>query len=148
MRKALFLLLAVVSLASLVACNDYETYGDKKEKERKAIREFLADSSFVVISESQFHQQGDVTDVAKRQFVYMDNSGVYMQIVHQGCGKPLQDGENSDLLVRFVEVGLIDSTAIYNDVNPPPRSAPAAAGTSTTATPRPCHRDSSSPCPT
>ena len=118
MRKALFLLLAVVSLASLVACNDYETYGDKKEKERKAIREFLADSSFVVISESQFHQQGDVTDVAKRQFVYMDNSGVYMQIVHQGCGKPLQDGENSDLLVRFVEVGLIDSTAIYNDVNP------------------------------
>ena len=89
MRKALFLLLALVSLSSLVACNDYETYGDKKEKERKAIREFLADSSFVVISESQFHQQGDVTDVAKRQFVYMDNSGVYMQIVHQGCGKPL-----------------------------------------------------------
>ena len=118
MRKALFLLLAVVSLASLVACNDYETYGDKKEKERKAIREFLADSSFVVISESQFHQQGDVTDVAKRQFVYMDNSGVYMQIVHQGCGTPLQDGENSDLLVRFVEIGLIDSSAVYNDVNP------------------------------
>ena len=118
MKKLMIALVAVLGLVQLAACNDYETYGDKKEKERKAIREFLADSSFVVISESQFHQQGDVTDVAKREFVYMDNSGVYMQIVHQGCGTPLQDGETSDLLVRFLEIGLIDSSAVYNDVNP------------------------------
>lgn len=118
MRKVILALLAFCSLASFVACNDYETYGDKKEKERKAIRQFLADSSFVVISESQFHAAGNVTNVANKEFVYLDNTGVYMQIVDKGCGTPLQDGENSDLLVRFVEIGLLDSTAVYNDANP------------------------------
>ena len=118
MRKAIIAMLAVCSLFTLVACNDYETYGDKKDKERKAIRQFLADSSFVVINESEFHAKGDMTDVSKREFVYLNNSGVYMQIVHKGCGTPLQDGENSDLLVRFVEVCLLDTTVFYNDVNP------------------------------
>ena len=119
MRKAIIALFAVFSLATLfTSCNDYETYGDKKEKERKAIRQFIADSSFVVITEKQFHANGDVTDVNKREFVYMDNSGVYMQIVHKGCGTPLQDGENSDLLMRFLEICLLDSTAVYNDSNP------------------------------
>ena len=102
----------------LVSCNDYETYGDKKEKERKAIRRILADSSFVVISESKFHEQGDVTNVANREFVYLDNSGVYMQIMYKGCGTPLKDGENSDLLMRFLEMSLLDSAAVYNDANP------------------------------
>ncbi len=118
MSRIVIALLVACCLGSLTACNDYETYGDKKEKERKAIRQFLADSSFVVISESQFHANGDVTDVAKREFVYMDNSGVYMQIVNKGCGTPLQDGENSDLLMRFLEICLLDSVSIYNDVNP------------------------------
>ncbi len=118
MKKLMIAILTVCCLTSMVACNDYETYGDKKDKERKAIRQFLADSSFVVITESQFHANGDVTDVDKREFVYMDNSGVYMQIVHKGCGTPIQDGENSDLLVRFLEICLLDTTVRYNDVNP------------------------------
>lgn len=119
MRKAIVALLAICCLAPLLtSCNDYETYGEKKDKERKAIRQFLADSSFVVITESQFHANGNMTDVNKREFVYMDNSGIYMQIVHKGCGTPLQDGENSDLLVRFLEVCLMDTTVFYNDSNP------------------------------
>lgn len=118
MRKATIVLLSLCCLTYLWSCNDYETYGDKKEKERKAIRQFLADSSFVVITESQFHANGDVTDVSKREFVYMDNSGVYMQIMEKGCGTPLQDGENSDLLVRFVEICLLDTFAFFNDANP------------------------------
>ena len=112
------LLLAMGCLFQLTSCNDYETYGDKKEKERKAIRQFLADSAFTVISEKQFHEQGDVTDVSKRQFVYLDNNGVYMQIVNQGCGTPLRDGETSDLLVRFLEICLLDSSVVYNDTHP------------------------------
>ncbi|MGX8697297.1 MAG: DUF4827 domain-containing protein [Prevotella sp.] len=118
MRKATIVLMSLCCLASIWSCNDYETYGDKKDKERKAIRQFLADSSFVVISESQFHANGDVTDVSKREFVYMDNSGVYMQIMEKGCGTPLQDGENCDLLVRFLEISLIDTLVFYNDANP------------------------------
>ena len=119
MKKVILPLLSLCCMAVLLAsCNNYETYGDKKEKERKAIRQFLADSAFTVITEKTFHEQGDVTDVKKREFVYLDNSGVYMQIVNKGCGTPIQDGENSDLLMRFVEVCLLDSTALYNDVNP------------------------------
>ena len=105
-------------LGVLTSCNDYETYGDKKEKERKAIRQLLSDSAFVVISEQQFHEQGNTTDVSKREFVYLDNNGVYMQIVYKGCGTPLQDGETSDLLVRFFERCLLDSTYVYNITNP------------------------------
>ena len=41
-----------------------------------------------------------------------------MQIVSKGCGTPLRDGENAELLMRFLEIGLIDTTAVYNDVNP------------------------------
>jgi hypothetical protein len=118
MRKTLFFIMTLLAVVLFASCNNYETYGDKKEKERNAIRQFLADSSFVVISETQFHNQGDMTDVSKREFVYMDNSGVYMQIVNKGCGTPLADGENSDLLMRFVEICLLDSAALYNDANP------------------------------
>ena len=118
MRKTIIALLAVCCLLPLVSCNDYETYGDKKEKERKAIRQFIADSTITVISETQFHAQGDVTDLTKNEFVYLDNTGVYMQIVEKGCGTPLRDGENSDLIMRFLEISILDSTALYNDTSP------------------------------
>lgn len=115
MRNVIIAFMSVLCLASMIACNDYETYGDKKEKERKAIRKFIADSSIVVISESQFHANNDVTDLEKNEFVYLDNQGVYMQIVRKGNGRPLQDGENCDLLVRFLELCLLDTVALYND---------------------------------
>lgn len=114
----MLILMSVICLTSIVACNDYETYGEKKDKEREAIKQFIADSNIVVISESKFHEQGDMTNLEKNEYVYLDNSGVYMQIVHKGCGTPLQDGENSDLIVRFVEICLLDSIALYNDTYP------------------------------
>jgi len=118
MKKILIALLSFCCLTSFVACNDYETYGDKKEKERKAIRHFISDSLITVISETQFHNQGDVTDITQNEFVYLDNTGVYMQIVEKGCGTPLRDGENSDLLMRFVEINILDTTIVYNTLSP------------------------------
>ena len=118
MKHIIYSLLALLSLTALTSCNDYETYGDKKEKERKAIKQFIADRGITVITEQKFHEQGNVTDTARNEYVYLDNSGVYMQIYHKGCGTPLQDGENSDLLIRFVEISLLDSTALYNDTSP------------------------------
>ncbi|MDE5784027.1 MAG: DUF4827 domain-containing protein [Prevotella sp.] len=115
MRKAIIALLAFGCILSFVACNDYETYGDQKEKERNAIHQFIKDSSIVVISESDFHAKGDITDVSKNEFVYLNNSGVYMQIVRKGVGKPIQDGERTTLLVRFFEMCLMDSAVITND---------------------------------
>lgn len=96
--------------AVLSSCNDYETYGDKKEKERNAIAKFISDSSIVVISEDQFNQQGYTTNIARNEFVKLDKSGVYMQIVREGCGTKLQDGENTRLVCRFSEFDILEDT--------------------------------------
>ena len=66
MKKVLFIFIAIAAVLS--SCNDYETYGDKKEKERNAIAKFISDSSIVVISEDQFKQQGMTTNVSKNEF--------------------------------------------------------------------------------
>jgi len=118
MKQFITTILSLLCLLVFTACNDYETYGDKKEKERKAIREFISREGINVISETQFKENGNVTDTTRNEFVYLNNTGVYMQIVHQGCGTPIKDGEVNDLLIRFVEVNLIDSSAVYNDVSP------------------------------
>ena len=72
MKKLLLICLAAIAVLS--SCNDYETYGDKKEKERNAISKFISDSSIVVISEDQFVTQGYVTNVGpKIEYFYFDN---------------------------------------------------------------------------
>jgi hypothetical protein len=92
------------------SCNDYETYGDKKEKERNAISKFIADSSFTVISEEEFVKNGYKTDLSRREFVKLDKSGVYMQIEREGCGTMLQDGESTQLVCRFEEYDIMNDT--------------------------------------
>lgn len=101
-------LLPLFAASMLAACDDYETYGDKKEKERDAISAFINDSSIVVISESQFHEQGDSTSVEKNEYVYLNNSGVYMQIVRRGCGSPLEENKAVNILCRYVEYDILD----------------------------------------
>ena len=98
MKKVLFIMIAFIAV--LTACNDYETYGDLKEKERNAISKFIADSSITVISEDQFIQQGQTTNLERNEFVKLDKSGVYMQIIRKGCGTELQDGESTHLVCR------------------------------------------------
>jgi hypothetical protein len=118
MKRLFIALTTLCCLAIFVACDNYETYGEKKEKERDAISEFISDSSIVVISEETFHAHGDVTDTAKNEFVYLNNSGVYMQIVHKGCGSPIRDGERTTLIMRFYERCIMDNTQIGNDTSP------------------------------
>ena len=118
MRKLLFALAALCCISTFVACNDYETYGEKKDKERDAISQFISDSSIVVISEAQFHAQGDSTDVSKNEFVYLNNNGVYMQIVHKGCGEPIPDNKSTTLIMRFYELNIMDNTQVTNENSP------------------------------
>ena len=110
-------LLVVSTLMMLTACNHYETYGEKKDKERDAIQRLIADSAFTVISQAQFEAQGNTTDVSKKEFVYLNNTGVYMQIVRPGCGSPVQEGKNT-LLMRFLEINIMENTYINNDTSP------------------------------
>ena len=108
MKKILYFMIALAAVLS--SCNDYETYGDKKEKERNAIAKFISDSSIVVISEDQFNQQNYTTNLTRNEFVKLDKSGVYMQIVREGCGTILQDGESAKLVCRFSEFSILDDT--------------------------------------
>ena len=113
MKKLLCIL--TVLAAVLSSCNDYETYGDKKEKERNAIAKFISDSSIVVISEDQFKQQGMTTNVSKNEFVKFDKNGVYMQIVRFGCGDDIKNGETLTLDCRYTEYDILnDSLMTYN----------------------------------
>jgi hypothetical protein len=112
MRKTIFALIALAGFLTM-ACSDYETYGELKEKERDAIDQFINDSSFVIIDEDQFHAQGDLT-VGDKQFVYLRKSGVYMQIVRPGCGEKIKDGETLSILCRFMEKSIKDTTSLFN----------------------------------
>ena len=116
MKKLLLICLAAIAVLS--SCNDYETYGDKKEKERNAISKFISDSSIVVISEDQFVLQGYVTNLNRNEFVKLDKSGVYMQIVRPGCGEKLQVGETANVCCRFEEFSIEgDTVTLFNNIS-------------------------------
>ena len=116
MNKIIYTLLFVFGLIGLSSCNDYETYADMKEKEQNAISDFIARESINVIDEATFKNQGETTDTARNEFVYMSRTGVYMQIVRKGCGSPLEDKKSASILCRFMEKNLLtDSVLIRND---------------------------------
>ena len=113
MRKSFIAIVVLAALLVVHACTDYETYGDKKKQERASISQFISDSAFVIITESQFQNQGNMTN-GDKEFVLLNKSGVYMQIVRKGCGDPIKDGERVGLLCRFFEMNIQDTTGMTN----------------------------------
>jgi hypothetical protein len=119
MKKFFHILAPLIVLVLFSACNDYETYSDQKEKERNAVRRFIEQEGINEISESVFKQNGNVTDTAKNEYVYLNNSGVYMQIVRKGSGQPLQNGENTSLYIRFREMSIFDTAYVITNYEDP-----------------------------
>ena len=119
MRKIIYGFFVLMSVLCIQSCDDYETYGEKKEAERDAIAEFISDSTINVITEAQFDAQGQTTDVSKNEFVYLGKSGVYMQIVRKGCGEPLEEDRQVNVLCRYSEYNIIDKVyQTRNDYSP------------------------------
>ena len=115
MKRILFIMIAIAAV--LTSCNDYETYGEKKEKERNAISEYISKNNITVISEDKFKEQGEQTNVEKNEFVRLDKNGVYMQIVRSGVGKPLEDKARATIVCRFTEFDILaDSVTWSNNV--------------------------------
>ena len=115
MTKTVFILLALVLSVVFVSCSKYETYGEKKEKERNAISAYIRENGVNVITESQFSEQGNTTDVSKNEYVYLSRSGVYLQIVREGCGNELEEGKLVGILCRFEEFNILsDSVQLSN----------------------------------
>ena len=120
MKKTILMLTAAFCLmGSLVSCDNYETYADKKEKERDAISDFIRYKKIKTIDESKFTENGYATDTTTNEFVYMNNTGVYMQIVRIGCGEPLRNDENATLKVRFFEQNLLDTAYCVTNIRDP-----------------------------
>ena len=116
MRRQFFPIVLLATLLGLASCQKYETYGDRKAKERDAISRFIAEEDIKVISEAEFKARGEVTDIEDNEFVKLDRTGVYMQIVRKGCGNKIEENKVVNLLCRFMEVNILaDSILACND---------------------------------
>lgn len=117
MKKLAFAFITILALVILASCDDTETYAEQRDRENSAISQFIRDTSITVITESEFRENGYKTDVSNNEYVLMQNSGVYMQIVREGCGEPIQDGETTTVLCRFTERNILtDSIQLTNDI--------------------------------
>ena len=117
MRKLAYFMMLVIGVVTIISCNYDETYAEQKERERNAIAKFVSDSAIHVISEEEFANKGYTTDVSKNEFVLFESKGVYMQIVRNGCGEKIKDGETATVLCRFTEKNILtDSIQLSNDI--------------------------------
>ena len=128
-------LLFLFAVGLFCSCDDEETYADRREKENQQIQNFLntgvsltdtnSDTYSInvpgginVISESDFAAKGYTTDASRNEYVLFNSSGVYMQIMRKGPGKPLAEGETATVLVRYTEYDIasayIRSTNVLN----------------------------------
>ena len=115
MKKLLLFFIAILGLSfAFQACDNTKTYAELLEEEDDAIADFIKDSNIVVISQSQFHAQDSMTDVAKNEYVQLA-SGVYMQIVDKGSGDSIVN--NDEVLVRFTEFSLLDDTLTLSNID-------------------------------
>lgn len=129
--------LAAVSLAltgfALQSCDDGDSYGERRERERQTIRSFVSNGTLVkayesddtllyvppikTISEAQFEAQDSTTNVAENEYVLFMSSGVYMQIVRKGVGEKIKNGETATVLARYTEVNLQNDTIQTSNEN-------------------------------
>lgn len=115
MKKTLFALVSLAVMMLSTSCNHTETYADQIEKENNAIKKFIVDKGIKVISETEFAQKGYTTDVSKNEYVLINSSGVYIQIIRKGCGEKIKNGETAKVLCRFIEKNIMtDSTSLNN----------------------------------
>lgn len=105
MKKLIFLLIAFVAV--MASCSDSETYADQKKRERSAINRYISEHGIEVLSEAEFKANGCKTDTSKHEFVYLDNSNVYMQIIREGCGSKIENGQTATVLCRYQEYNML-----------------------------------------
>lgn len=113
-------MIAFAAVFSFAACNDSETYKDKRDRELDSISSFLRKENIKVISEDEFTRRWNdnqrLTDTAKNnnEWVLFNSNGIYMQVIDQGCGDYIKKGETADVLVRFDEYNLSYAAEMSN----------------------------------
>lgn len=133
MNKIKFLLFAFAATLAFSSCQDYETYAEKKEAERDAIKSYMTKISAKVISEDEFKAKGCVTDTAAHEWVLLDKSSVYMQVINKGTfydqdilenegrkvelDKRMKPGQTSTILCRFTETNLFTGNITCTNID-------------------------------
>jgi hypothetical protein len=114
--KFKWLLLPLLALF-FVACDDEVSYSDMKERETRAVKEFIRSEGINVISFNDFIKNDSTTDVENNEYVIIDD--VYMQIVRNPKGvegaRQLSEG-NNDVMARFIEYNISEADTILGNV--------------------------------
>ena len=115
--KFKWLLLPLLALF-FVACDDEVSYSDMKERETRAVKEFIRSEGINVISFNDFIKNDSTTDVENNEYVIIDD--VYMQIVRNPKGvegaRQMRDGETLNVMARFVEYNISEADTILGNV--------------------------------
>lgn len=127
MKKLLLSIIAIAALVTFAACDHNETYADQRNRELDSINAFLRNENVKVIKESEFEQRfearkaGDKTikltdtDPNNNEYVLFESNGIYMQVIHDGCGNYIAKGETKNVLCRFTEYCLANRAKICDD---------------------------------
>jgi hypothetical protein len=115
--------IAGMLLPAFCSCEDEDTYAEMRKTEGAQISNFLNFGTKVVdeetgditlevkapikvITESEFYANDTTTNVAENEYVLLAGSGVYMQIVREGTGERLQNGESATVICRHIEFNI------------------------------------------
>lgn len=126
-KYGLGLLLLLVWGITFSSCDDDDSYADRRERERSQISAFLQNGVQVkaensdmyildvpgninVISEQEFYANDSMTNVSRNEYVYFENTGVYMQIIRKGAGEKLGEGQSATIINRYIEYNIATDT--------------------------------------
>lgn len=127
MKKLLLSIIAIAALVTFAACDHNETYADQRNRELDSINAFLRNGNVKVIKESEFEQRfearkaGDKTikltdtDPNNNEYVLFESNGIYMQVIHDGCGNYIAKGKTQNVLCRYTEYCLANRAKICDD---------------------------------
>lgn len=116
MKKPIFISLMALFAVGLCSCEDYETYAEQKEKEKRHIYDFIDEQGIEVIDKETFEANGQVTDTAKNEFVLFEDKGVYMQIVRKGEGEMMADGDRTVFMARYLEYNISSGDTVSGNL--------------------------------
>ena len=127
MKKLLLSIISIAALVTFAACDHNETYADQRNRELDSINAFLRNENVKVIKESEFEQRfearkaGDKTikltdtDPNNNEYVLFESNGIYMQVIHDGCGNYIAKGKTQNVLCRYTEYCLANRAKICDD---------------------------------
>lgn len=113
MKKLIGCIFAICSLVIIFSsCDDTESYADKLKKEKRNIRDFIAQNDIEVID--TYPENNKFED---NQFFYDNTEGIYIQVVDTGNGlRAKNTGALSKVSVRFSGARFLPDTTEYTNM--------------------------------